>query len=146
MRDPTHVLMTKIFFCAPVPIGKLRLTATETEPANAIQVGLVQSLIVTPVAGGGAHVELTRSLLSNASDCQYPLDLLYPLPRHFGVLRRGLDIPCALKFNLYYQSLRRGVYLEGCDDGNAVLSLKVDLDGEYEVAKFTADKYTMINR
>lgn len=123
---------SRLYICAPVSFEDLRFFP---DPPNAYMLGLVHSFEVTldgPERGG---ITLTRFWNRSAEN------LISPSPKFFNQMRVGLKIQPGHSFNLYYQTLSHGLYLEGCDDSMATRTLRVDPQGEYEVTKFSYAKY-----
>ena len=134
MSDPSSIRLSRLYICAPVPFEDLRFFP---DPANAYMLGLVHSFEVTLEGPERGTVTLTRFWNRTA----LTESLIYPSTKFFNTMRKDLKIPPGLSFNLYYQNPSHGLYLEGCDDSMATRSLKVDLNGEYEVTKFSYAKY-----
>lgn len=123
---------SRVFICAPVPFEDLRLFS---DPPNAYMLGLVHSFEVSldgPEHGG---ITLTRFWNRSAES------LIFPSSKFFNLMRGDLKIQPGHSFNLYYQTLFHGLYLEGCDDSTATRTLRMDIQGEYEVTKFSYTKY-----
>jgi len=131
---PAGSSRSRLYICAPVPFEDLRFFP---DPANAYMMGLVHSFEVAFEGPERGSITLTR--FWNRESVRE--SLIYPSTKFFGQLRQDLKIPPGQPFNLYYQHASHGLYLEGCDDSTAVRSLRVDLQGEYEVTKFSYAKY-----
>lgn len=123
---------SRLYICAHVPFGDLRFFP---DPPNAFMLGLVHSFEVTLEGPERGTVTLTR-FWNRTSE-----NLIFPSTKFFNLMRTDLKILPGHPFNLYYQTNSHGMYLEGCDDSVATRSLKVDLQGEYEVTKFSYAKY-----
>jgi hypothetical protein len=123
MSDPVR---SRIFLCSPVPFADLKLSGHTT---NGFQLGLVESIEI-PYEGPKV-VTITRRKFMGLLEGAFPITRLAQ-----GTLR-DLGLPDGSPFNLYYQrDGGGGLYVMKCDPGRMSWALLVNLNGEFEVAKF----------
>lgn len=153
---------TRLFICAPVPLGELRFFP---HPPNAFMLGLIHSFSVSIEGPERGRITITRLWKRTAES------LIFPSTKFFSLMRADLNIPPGHGFNILYETIKEvemqdgpltpadptgsqhkyvesnrswvpshGLYLEGCDDSTATRSWMVDKTGEYEVTTLSFNK------
>lgn len=149
---------TRLFICAPVPLGELRFFP---HPPNAFMLGLIHSFSVSIEGPERGRITITRLWKRTAES------LIFPSTKFFSLMRADLNIPPGHGFNILYETIKEvegepltpvdpegtpykestrswvpshGLYLEGCDDSTMTRSWVVDQQGEYEVTTLSFNK------